>query len=145
MVSVVLPVILGIVAPGIWRCDALPADTCELIDDRGWKPICVDVAAAADKAELLAAIADAAEFPSHFGHNWDAVADCLTDLAWLDTTGYVFVAKNGGALAVRDPAMTEILLDVLAEASEWWQARGVAFHTIWEGQLPAGLPALEQL
>jgi hypothetical protein len=41
-----------------------------------------DVAGCSDKAGLLARTADALEFPAWFGHNWDALADCLTDLAW---------------------------------------------------------------
>ena len=145
MVNLLLPIVLGVAAPGIWRCDELPANAGELITDRGWTVIAIDAAQTTNKAELLAAIAKAGRFPDYFGHNWDAAADCLIDLSWHDTDGFVFLAYNGGQLAERDPAATEILLDVLAEASEWWAARGVSFSTIWEGNLPKGLPALEQL
>lgn len=34
-----------------------------------------------DKAALLAAFADYCQFPDYFGHNWDALNDCLAD--WI--------------------------------------------------------------
>ena len=32
-----------------------------------------------DKETLLTSLAKACDFPSYFGHNWDAAWDCLTD------------------------------------------------------------------
>jgi len=39
------------------------------------------VAAAPDKAAVLDAFAAALSFPAHFGHNLDALSDCLWDWA----------------------------------------------------------------
>jgi RNAse (barnase) inhibitor barstar len=36
------------------------------------------------KAKLLAILADKLRFPGYFGHNWDALEECLRDLSWLD-------------------------------------------------------------
>ena len=36
-----------------------------------------------DKAEFYDAVAAALGFPDWFGHNLDALADCLRDLSWL--------------------------------------------------------------
>ena len=33
-----------------------------------------------DKETLLTSIAKACDFPAYFGHNWDALWDCLTDV-----------------------------------------------------------------
>ena len=33
-----------------------------------------------DKLQVLSCVADAFGFPEHFGHNFDALYDCLTDL-----------------------------------------------------------------
>ena len=41
----------------------------------------VDLAGCSDKATLLARLAAALQFPDWFGHNWDALSDCLTDLS----------------------------------------------------------------
>ena len=35
------------------------------------------------KQQLLACLARELQFPPHFGHNWDALEECLRDLSWL--------------------------------------------------------------
>jgi RNAse (barnase) inhibitor barstar len=35
------------------------------------------------KAKLLAILADKLRFPGYFGHNWDALEECLRDLSWF--------------------------------------------------------------
>ncbi len=145
MVNLLLPIVLGIAAPGVWRCDEIPSDAQELIQSRGWVAIDFDASAGQTKAQLLRVIGDAGQFPSYFGQNWDAVADCFQDLSWFDPTGVVVLARNGGQLAACCPDSTEILLDVLAEAAEAWAARGVPFSTVWEGDAPETLPSLDQL
>lgn len=42
--------------------------------------IVIDCGGCADKKELHARIADALDFPDWYGHNLDALMDCLTDL-----------------------------------------------------------------
>ncbi len=41
------------------------------------------VPAASNKSQLLTGIAGALHFPDYFGHNLDALYDCLGDLSWL--------------------------------------------------------------
>ena len=58
----------------------------------GWRPFWLAGQAVTEKEEFLTACADALEFPDWFGHNWDALADCLTDLTWATSmAGYVVV------------------------------------------------------
>ena len=40
----------------------------------------LDSARMTEPAALFAEFADKLEFPSYFGHNWDALVDCLDDL-----------------------------------------------------------------
>jgi len=35
------------------------------------------------KQKLLCVLADKLRFPAYFGHNWDALEECLGDLSWL--------------------------------------------------------------
>ncbi|WP_229795280.1 barstar family protein [Saccharothrix coeruleofusca] len=53
------------------------------------------------RAEALAAIGEALEFPDWYGHNLDALYDCLTDLSWLPEGEHVLVWERGGDPAVR--------------------------------------------
>ncbi len=46
--------------------------------------IVVSGVASRTRPGLFAEWAGALGFPAYFGHNWDAFADCLTDLAWPD-------------------------------------------------------------
>ena len=42
--------------------------------------VIIDCGGSADKKELHVRIADALDFPHWYGHNLDALMDCLTDL-----------------------------------------------------------------
>jgi hypothetical protein len=80
----------------------------------------------ADKRRLLDNIAQALEFPEWFGHNWDALEDCLTDLSWRQGNGHLLLfegVKAGDDLGV--------LLDVLASAAQSWRERGSAFFAVF--------------
>jgi Barstar (barnase inhibitor) len=45
----------------------------------GWRAVVLDGHRTPDKESLLREIAAALEFPEWFGHNWDALADCLRE------------------------------------------------------------------
>ena len=77
--------------------------------------VVLDTRGAHDKAEFLAACARCLDFPSYFGHNWDALADCLGDFA-ADNAPVLVVWTGFSDLdaGVRDTAvdiMTERFLD----------------------------------
>ena len=67
------------------------------------------------------------EFPSWFGHNWDALADCLDDLVWLRAPGYLLVLENPAGISAAAPKDFAVALDVLAAAAGKWRERGVPF------------------
>ena len=75
------------------------------------------------KEALLRNIAAALRFPDWFGHNWDALEDCLSD---LQGNGYVLVfdqAKPGDEFGV--------LVDVLRSSAEHWAGRGKPFFAVF--------------
>ena len=47
--------------------------------------------------------AAALSFPDWFGHNLDALYDCLTDLSWLPAGEHVLVWSHPEVLRQRDP------------------------------------------
>ena len=80
----------------------------------------------ADKVQLLKNLAAALGFPDWFGHNWDALEDCLTDLSWREAPAHVLLiegAKPGDDLGV--------LIDILRSSAESWAARGKPFFAIF--------------
>lgn len=80
----------------------------------------------ADKVQLLKNLAVALGFPDWFGHNWDALEDCLTDLSWREAPAYVLLIENpkpGDDLGV--------LTDILRSSAESWAERGKPFFAIF--------------
>jgi hypothetical protein len=79
------------------------------------------------KADLLNGLARALRFPTWFGHNWDALADCLDDLEWLPGTGYLLVLDNPSGLSSAIPKDFDLALDIFATAARKWGERGTPF------------------
>lgn len=94
----------------------------------GLSAFTIDLNGCADKAGLMARLARALEFPDWFGHNWDALADCLGDLSWLAAEGYLIVLAHSRQLRAADPSSWETLLEILAEAAGLWREQGTPFH-----------------
>jgi RNAse (barnase) inhibitor barstar len=65
---------------------------------------------------VMAAIASALEFPSYFGHNLDALYDCLTDLSWLPAGEHVLIWSNPAPLRAADATAYDAIAAVLTEA-----------------------------
>ena len=84
------------------------------------QPHRIDLAGCTDKAELLARIARTLRFPDWFGHNWDALADCLGDLSWLDGAGQLLVFDDAWGWRERDGEDFATLLDICGEAAQGW-------------------------
>ncbi len=144
-----LALIGGRLANGSWTLADVPSDAGELIAGRGWHAIEVDLGASTTKSELLAQLAEAGQFPDYFGGNWDAAADCLTDLAWLEPdgaqrSGVVVIVRGAQTWAASNESDAGILLDIMNEAAAWWTIQRRTFLTIWEGRRPP-VPALDLL
>ena len=90
-------------------------------------------------ANLFAEFARAMKFPDYFGHNWDALEECLADLEWLPAKGYVVLITEAGSVLPNDDAEYENFLEILSDAGEVWgngQAeasarRATPFHVLF--------------
>ena len=74
-------------------------------------------AKARGKEKLLSVLAAKLRFPSYFGHNWDALEECLCDLSWLgDRPRVVIVHEAFPFSAAGDSLATyqSILADAVA-------------------------------
>ncbi|HEY6084511.1 MAG TPA: barstar family protein [Nitrospira sp.] len=89
-------------------------------------------------AGLFAEFARALEFPEYFGHNWDALEECLADLEWLPAKGYVLVLTEAEHVLPRDEEDYATFLEVLSDAGEAWASgqggmgskRATPFHVV---------------
>ena len=76
-----------------------------------------DLAGCRDKGELLHRLAASLQLPATFGHNWDALADCLRDLGWMPAWGYVLLFDHADELRQTAEADCDILLGILDDAA----------------------------
>ncbi len=106
----------------------------------------VDLAAARNKDEALTTIGAALRFPEWFGHNWDALADCLADMGWLPAEGYVVILDHCDRLhgLAEDDFVT--LMQVFQDAAGTWREDGVPFWCLVDMQADgiAWLPTMSQ-
>ena len=87
----------------------------------------IDLAAARNKDEMLGTIGQAMAFPEWFGHNWDALLDCLADLGWRPAEGYVVILEHCDGIhghAENDFVHT---LQVFEAATNEWREQGFPF------------------
>jgi RNAse (barnase) inhibitor barstar len=100
----------------------------------GYAAFRVDLAKANDKDQLLATIGSALTFPDWFGHNFDALADCLGDMAWRPADGYLVMLEHCDG--IHGKAETEFVttLQVFQQAAEDWREQGIAFWCLVEMQ-----------
>jgi hypothetical protein len=98
-----------------------------------------------DKATLLDAAADALAFPPYFGRNWDAFADCLTDLAWLPDAGHAILYDNPAPLIRQSPQDWATAVEIFGAAAERWRVAGVPFVVLLRraGGLASTIPLLD--
>ncbi|WHZ23971.1 MAG: Barstar, ribonuclease (Barnase) inhibitor [Nitrospira sp.] len=92
------------------------------------------------KAGLLAEFSRVFSFPEYFGHNWDALEECLADLDWLPATGYLVVVTDADQVLTKPDEEDdfETFVEILNEAGEAWSLKesdeatgnGLPFHAV---------------
>jgi RNAse (barnase) inhibitor barstar len=96
-------------------------------EQNGYAVFRVDLADVNDKAGLLKAIGSAMDFPEWFGHNWDALLDCLADLGWQPAEGYVIILEHCDGIHGRAETDFVQMLQVFEAAANEWREQGFAF------------------
>ncbi len=94
------------------------------------------------KRGVLGAFSGAMDFPSGFGANWDALADCLQDLSWSPGC-HLLLLQEGAEFAETAVGECRMLLDILASLADFWRQQGRGF-IVWVDGV-AGLPEFAQL
>lgn len=86
------------------------------------------------KKKLFDCLADKLSFPSYFGHNWDALEECLRDLSWLPTGKAVAIVHEDLPFGPRSDNR-HTYIGVLRAAAEAAAASGRSLSIV----LPAAL------
>jgi RNAse (barnase) inhibitor barstar len=99
----------------------------------GLMVIYVDIGHAHDKEGFLADASRAMRFPDWFGGNWDAFADCLKDLSWLQAKGWVVILEKSKHFCGGHGHEFKEAMDIMAEAAAYWRSQGKPFWTLIGG------------
>jgi hypothetical protein len=64
--------------------------------------------------ECYSALAKSLSFPAHFGHNLDALNDCLSEVDVPESGGAVIVLRGYEKFVQADPDVAQALLEIIA-------------------------------
>lgn len=92
-----------------------------------------NLAHAQTKQDALDLIALQFHFPAHFGKNFDALYDCLTDPLHRagPQPGFVVVLDQLPIAHKFDKEMREQFLDCFRDAADYWAERKIAFRCFY--------------
>ncbi|KUL35138.1 hypothetical protein ADL22_27870 [Streptomyces sp. NRRL F-4489] len=117
-----------------WPAGRPVADALAAARDAGWHAAALDLTGAADKAAFMDRCAAALELPGYFGGNWDALADCLTDLSWWPPgRGRLLVVTGWQEYAAAAPEDWGVVEEVLADAVAYWRETATPLALIMAG------------
>ena len=127
--------IQGEAEPGIyqWHGAFDVPDVQHTVEHAGFGFAYVDGWLGGTKAEFLSAVGEALGFPDYYGHNFDALADCLHDIG-AGQAGVVLLWDGWSTLARADEKVFDIALTVLGSRVN--ADRGVPFSVLLRGEGP---------
>jgi len=92
-----------------------------------------NLATAQSKQDVLDLIAQQFMLPTHFGKNFDALYDCMTDPVHKSgpQPGFVVVLEHIPANAKFDKEAREQLLDIFRDTADYWGDRKIPFRCFY--------------
>lgn len=85
----------------------------------------ISCARANTKSQVLSCIAKALNFPAHFGQNFDALSDCLTDMTCGDAEGMVIIIDQLPVAPHFSQKDQEVLIDVFRDTVDYFQKQKI--------------------
>ena len=131
---------------GVWFLPARaePRAVQKLAKAAGFAFFHIEGKGIARKEQLLNHVATALHFPTEFGHNWDALEECLTDMEWAEADGYVIYYDHIDPLIEAHPDQFETLVEILRDAVASWKEDGTAMVVLLSGtRAPKGVGKLK--
>jgi RNAse (barnase) inhibitor barstar len=92
-----------------------------------------NLANAQTKQDVLDLIAQQFMLPAHFGKNFDALYDCMTDPLHKSgpQPGFIVVLEQIPATAKFDKEAREQLLDIFRDTADYWADRKIPFRCFY--------------
>jgi len=92
-----------------------------------------NLATAQSKQDVLDLLAQQFILPAHFGKNFDALYDCMTDPVHKSgpQPGFIIVLEQIPANAKFDKEAREQLLDIFRDTADYWAERKVPFRCFY--------------
>ena len=92
-----------------------------------------NLANAQSKQDVLDLIAQQFMLPAHFGKNFDALYDCMTDPLHKSgpQPGFIVVLEQIPATAKFDKEAREQLLDIFRDTADYWADRKIPFRCFY--------------
>ncbi|MFI5756764.1 barstar family protein [Streptomyces sp. NPDC051569] len=99
----------------------LLTDAVQQLADRGFRVVHLAAIGWTTEEDMHRSIAATLRFPDYYGHNLDALNDCLGDVACFgpydddaESTGLVLAFTDYDRFATADPGAAQIVLDIMA-------------------------------
>jgi hypothetical protein len=117
-----------------WHSAANVSDVQHAVEHAGWKFVYLDGWTIEDKGSFLKATSAAFGFPDHFGENFDALSDCLSEVESGDAEGVVLLWDGWSPFARKDEQAFHVALSVLGGRAN--AERGCPFAVLLRGEGP---------
>ena len=88
------------------------------------------------KEQLMNHVATSLRLPKTFGHNWDALEECLIEMDEGDHDGFVILYDHIDGLLGAHPDQFETLVEILRDAVGSWKEDGTAMVVLLAGAKP---------
>lgn len=95
----------------------------EALSGRGIQVFYLDGKEIENKETFLRKTAEVMKFPAYFGLNWDALEECITDLAWCPAEEYILLYERSDIFAQADSTQWQIAIEILHSAEEYWESK----------------------
>ena len=109
------------------------SDLQEAAQGLGHHFLFANLATAQSKQDVLDLIAAQFTLPSHFGKNFDALYDCMTDPLHKSgpQPGFIVVLEQIPAHVKFDKEAREQLLDIFRDTADYWGDRKIPFRCFY--------------
>ncbi len=109
------------------------SDLQEAAQQLGHHFLYANLGAAQSKQDVLDLIAQQFTLPAHFGKNFDALYDCMTDPLHKSgqQPGFIVVLEHIPAHAKFDKEAREQLLDIFRDTADYWGDRKIPFRCFY--------------